>query len=173
MNNLDNYLLNSDLEAFCKILKDYIDVSFGYVDKLNNSINPIKQPTTEVINSTFALNSIDKLGCDINLLFNGLDNTINYNGICNILVAIFKAEKIDILYNEKGNLIINLIANNPQLFVDYVDKENKKYIDKNTSQYLGFKAGKWESLQSFLKMFLNKYLPAGSVLEELNIALDE
>ena len=119
------------------------------------------------------MNSIDKLDCDINLLFNGLDNTINYNGYCNILVAIFKTEKIDILYNEKGHLVINLVANNPKLFVDYVDNQNKNYIDKNTSKYLGFKAGEWESLQSFLKMFLNKYLPAGSVLDELNISLGE
>lgn len=171
MNNLDNYLIDSDLEKFCKILKDNIDISFGYINKFNNSINPIKQPTTAVINSTFALNSIDKLGCDINLLFNGLDNTINYNGFCNLLVAIFKTEKIDVLYNEKGNLIINLVANNPNLFVDYVDGENKNYIDKNTNKYLGFKAGEWESLQQFLKMFLNKYLPAGSILEELNISL--
>ena len=168
---MDGYLKGTDIEKFTNILEHFVNKELGYITRLRDSSVNITGSTISIIDEVFEMNNIQNLGGDFKLLYNSLNNTVSYSGFCNVLSAIFTSNSIVINYNSSGQLIVNVTSGNPNLYASYIDNEGKSYVDAFGYTYIGFKAGEWASLKTFLSKFLQKYLPAGRTLAELNIAL--
>jgi hypothetical protein len=168
---MDNYLKNTDIEKFCNVLQYFIDIQLDFIKELQQSSINITEPAVSIIDTTFQMNNIQELNGDFKLLYENLDNTVSYDGFCNVLKAIFITDNISINYDSTGSLLINVVSNNDSLYSNYIDVNNKEYVSEDNDAYIGFKAGEWDSLKTFLKKFLQKYLPAGRQIAELNIEL--
>lgn len=159
---------SSNLESFINLNEKYINT---YVTRLIKewqiSMELMLPPFLFLADKAFSFNNISLLLHNGHLFFNSLQDTVTYEGFCNVLESIFNTREIEITYTEEGDLDIKVNNQNDKLVSQYIDNTNTVYIHSNKEYYQGFEAGEWGSVQEFLIRFLQKLAPAGRTINSL------
>jgi len=125
---------------------------------------------------SFGIYELSKIAGNPSMFFENLGKDRSYITICKIIESIFLSDEIVIENLDVLNLKISVINKNNKLLGKYVGFKNGElvnYIDKTNKKYKNFKVGEYTTLESFIKNFLNRFIPVNKKIKEFNILKSE
>ncbi len=133
----------------------------GSIENIDGNFLPLALKAMDLSNIVFFLN-------DGKTFFDNFRLISTYDGFVGILKSLFLSEDIKIINKSGGVIDIKLTNKNESLISNYTDAQKALYKD-NFDFYLGFKSDNSSSLENFFKIFLQKFLPTGVVLNSIKI----
>ncbi len=133
----------------------------GSIENIDGNFLPLALKAMDLSNIVFFLN-------DGKTFFDNFRLISTYDGFVGILKSLFLSEEIEIINKSGGVIDIILTNKNESLISNYIDMQKALYQD-NSNFYLGFKSDTSSSLENFFKIFLQKFLPTGVVLNSIKI----
>lgn len=162
-----------DFRASLELYKN--SFNFYFIDKLLKSLEDVKNVTGNFLvlaEASFGLYELSKLSADPSKFFKSLGKDRSYITLAKIIESIFLSNEIKILNIDNFNLEIEVINKNQKLLAKYKGVKNGSeviYIDKSAREYKGFKAGEYETLDEFVRVFLNRFIPLNKNIQIFNI----
>lgn len=138
------------------------------IQKYNQSITNIDGEFLPLALKALDLSSVVFFLQDGKTFFEQFRFITTYDGFCGILKSLFLSNDIQITLKEPAVIDIVVTNKNETLVSNYVDIDEKLYKDTN-KYYVGFRSDASSSLEAFFKRFLERFLPAGVVLNSITI----
>lgn len=167
---MSDYLFYKDSE-FEKLLQNETK-GFKYVvqndlDNILQSVLNMEEPFLSNFIKAFGLSNITTLIANGMLFNKALENTITFEGFCNLLESIFNSRNIDLVFDNFNEISITVENKNGALLKFYKDSLEDIYTDNQPFAYTGLEIGAWDDINGFLTRFLSQFLPAGRKIKEL------
>ncbi|MFL1780854.1 hypothetical protein ABSA28_00557 [Candidatus Hepatincolaceae symbiont of Richtersius coronifer] len=141
----------------------------GEIKNYNQDISNITGQFLPLVLKALDLSSIVFFLNDGKQFFENFKLITTYDGFAGILKALFLTEKITIIAKNPCVLDIKVTNKNEALIAKYIDVNQALYLDNNYKNYAGFKSDTNSSLEAFFKRFLQRFLPAGVILNSITI----
>lgn len=172
MNNTNiDFLQNSTFGYYINLLKSsFKSAVTNNVTTYTQYINSLDGDFLNLAIKAFGFNVIEGFNLQGKKFFNALPTITTFESFISLVESIFLTKQITINYLAPCKISLNVVNKNYSLLSNYVDNTKVEYVDNHNLNYIGFKEHDFFNLEDFFKKFLQPFLPAGVVLESINLA---